>query len=420
MISEISKGIYTAPFSEIFASKDFQFKAEHVIDIRHLVDRSGNDINYLLKAIDDAKTVYQQNGVVVIACDRGISRSRVVAIGLLTKLGMSIDDAIEHVLKVTENPDINAELLLLLRSYFLKEVQVDSQVEKDFVVIGSDGFVGAALSEYLSENSFAVDKINKKDLDVQKEPLRLVKRLQSSNAKTAILCAHPSAHHTSNAMAASVQMLKNTLEACRLVKKDLIFISSMVVYQGNAFQQGECNFHAPEKLTPIPRGTYSETKYLGEKICDAYRTNYQIKILTVRPAGLYGPRMRPQWLIPKLISKALQNEGLITHRYTNGLPAFELVHIDDFCEAIKLILTKDIHGGPINIGTHNLDTTADLADMISRLCESKSTTELLDISVPIRNVVTTPGVLDQYGWKPRITLEKGLLSCISAIRQMSS
>ncbi len=86
MITEISKGIYTAPFSEIFTSKDFQFKAEQVIDIRHLVDRSGNDINYLLKAIDDAKTVYQQNGVVVIACDRGISRSRVVAIGLLTKL----------------------------------------------------------------------------------------------------------------------------------------------------------------------------------------------------------------------------------------------------------------------------------------------------------------------------------------------
>ena len=194
----------------------------------------------------------------------------------------------------------------------------------------------------------------------------------------------------------------------------------MVVYQGNAFQQSECNFPAPEKLTPIPRGAYSETKYLCEKLCDAYRTNYQMKVLTVRPAGLFGPRMRPQWLIPKLISKALQNEGLITHRYTNGLPAFELVHINDFCEAIKLILSKDIHGGPINIGTHILVTTADLADMISRLCESKSTTELLDISVPIRNVVTTPGVLDQYGWKPRITLEKGLLSCISAITQMSS
>ena len=121
MITEIGNGIYTAAFSEIFSSKDSQFKDECVIDVRHLVDHSGNDINYLLKAIDDAKTVYLQNGVVVIACDRGVSRSRVIAIGLLTRLGMSIDDAIEHVLNVAQNPDINADLLLFLRDYFLSE-----------------------------------------------------------------------------------------------------------------------------------------------------------------------------------------------------------------------------------------------------------------------------------------------------------
>ena len=122
--------------------------------------------------------------------------------------------------------------------------------------------------------------------------------------------------------------------------------------------------------------------------------------------------MRSEWLIPKLISKALENQDLITHRYTNGLPAFELVHIDDFCNAIKFIINKGIDEGPINIGSHRLVTTADLATTISRLCKSKSATELLDISEPIRNIVTKSGVLDQQGWKPRITLEEGLHSCI--------
>jgi len=416
MITQISKGIFTAAFSEIFTSKDCQFKTEQVIDVRHLVDHSGNDINYLLKAIDDAKTVYQQNGAVVIACDRGVSRSRVVAIGLLTRLGMSIDEAIEHVLNVAQNPDINADLLLSLRTYFLSKKQINSQIANHIVVIGSNGFVGSALSEYLSANSFTVDRINKKDLNIQTEHLRLITRLQSSNAKTVILCAHPSSHHTANAMATSVQMLKNTLEACRLGEKNLIFISSMVVYQGNAFQQDECNFSASEKLTAIPRGAYSEAKNLCENLCDAYRTNYKMKILTVRPAGLYGPRMSPQWLIPKLISKALQKQSLVTHRYTNGLPAFELIHIDDFCEVIQFIIRKGIGEGSINIGSHRLVTTEDLANIISRLCGNKSTTELLDINEPIRNIVTIPGLLDQYGWKSKITLEKGLLSCISSIR----
>lgn len=412
MITEISKGIYTAAFSEVSSSKDVMFKNMQIVDVRHLVDHFGNDINYLLKAIDDAKTIYHQNGAVVIACDKGISRSRVVAIGLLTSLGMSIDNAIEHVLKVTQNPDINTDLLLLLRTYFLTEKQSKNQTTKDIVIIGSKGFVGSALSKYLSENSFAIDKISKKDLDVQTEHLKLVTRLGSSNAKTVILCANPASHHSTKAMASSIQMLKNTLEACRLLKKNLIFISGMPVYQGNAFEQNECNFEVSEKLTPIPKGTYSETKYLCEKLCEIYRINYQMKVLTVRPAGLYGPKMRTEWLIPKLISKALKNQELITHRYTNGLPAFELLHIDDFCSAIKFIISNDLDEGPINIGSHRLVTTVDLATIISRLCKSKSITKLLDINESIRNIVTKSGLLDQVGWEPKITLEKGLKSCI--------
>lgn len=415
MITKISDGIYTASFSEIADSKE-EFKDDQIVDVRHLVDRSGNDINDLLKAIDDAKTIYQQKGRVVITCDMGISRSRVVAIGLLTKLGMPVDDAIKHVLKTSQNSEINTELLLFLRSYFFK-TNANNQTTKDIIVIGSNGFIGSTLSKYLDTNSFAVDKINKKDLDVQIDQLGLVMRLQLSTAKTVILCTHPLSYHTVNAMSSSIQMLKNTLEACRLTNKNFIFISSMNIFQGNAFQQSECDFSVSEKLMPIPRGTYSETKYLCEKLCDVYRTNYQMKILIVRPSGLYGIKMRPQWLIPKLISKALQNQILITHKYTNGLPAFELLHINDFCEAIKLILKKEIYEGSINIGTHSLITTLDLAKMISRLCQSKSTTELLEINEPIKNIVTMPGILDQYGWKSKITLEEGLSSYISTIRR---
>jgi len=413
LITEIKKGIYTAAFSEIFSSKNYQFKLEDVIDVRDLVDHSGNNINYILKAIDDAKTIYHQKGLVVIACDKGISRSRVVAIGLLSQLGMSIDDAIEHVLKVSQNPEINAELLLPLRSYFLKDKHIDHQRINDVIVLGSEGFVGSALSKYLSENSFTVEKISKKDLNVKTEHLKFIIRLQSSSAKTVILAAHPASHHTTNAMAESIQIMKNTLEACRLGEKDLIYISGMPVYQGNAFQQNECDFQISEKVVPIPRGTYSETKHLCENLCDVYRKNYHMKIWTVRPAAVYGPRMRPEWLIPKLISKALQNQRLTTHRYRNGLPSFELVHIDDFCKAIELIIRKDVSEVQINIGSHVLSTTAEIANVISRLLKSKSDIKLLDINQEIRNVVSIQGVLEQYGWKPRINIEEGLLSCIS-------
>ena len=422
MITLIDEGIYTSAFQDIIDCGKYGLSIINVVDVRHIVDRAGNDISYLLESIDKAKAIYREHGNVLIACDMGVSRSRVVAIGLLASLGRNIDEAISLVLTSANNPEINPDLLFLLKNHFsVSNLKSNLHIEigDGVIVLGSKGFVGSSLLRYLENKEIPTIGLSSKDIDIKDEFIKLVNILNSISQKYVVLCAHPPSHHTAKALADSVLILKNTLEACRIANKNLIFISSMVTYLGNAHLADKLIYEADEQKNTSPYGTYSESKYLCEKLIDAYRINYGMSVLVIRPCGLYGQTMRPQWLIPKLIDKALRGETIVTHRYRNGLPSFELLYIYDLCSAISTLLRVNSNPRVVNVGSHALITTYELAGMITKLCNSSSEIKLLDISDNVRNIVTVPGYIDEIGWKAEVTLEDGLLSCINHLSKIT-
>ena len=186
----------------------------------------------------------------------------------------------------------------------------------------------------------------------------------------------------------------------------------MVVYWGNAHSSSDYIYRGDEQAEVFPFGSYSESKYLCERLVAVYRKNYSLDITVVRPCFLYGLEMKPQWLIPKLIHKALNNEEIVTHKYNNGLPLFELLYIDDFCTALSFLVKSKDSPACVNIGSHNHISTLDLASMIIKLTHSTSRKELLHISDNVYNVVSTAGYIDKIGWKPNVELTDGLQLCI--------
>ena len=417
MIKFIDKGIYTAAYQDLIPIDRSEFKIEQIVDVRHLVDKSGNNISYILKCISDAKRVLQSQDKVVIACDMGISRSRVIAIGLLADLGREINDSISHVLSTCGYPEINPDLLFLLKQYYSKEGSYEKEEIEDVVVLGSSGFLGSVLTEFLSTQGLKVGGISRNNIDLKRDPIGLITRLQLSTAKKVILCVHPSSHHTSSSLADALHITRHTLEACRISKKELLYISSMAVYFGNAHLERNHQYIANETDHAVPRGAYSEAKYLCERLIDSYQINYGVKSTIIRPCGLYGPSMRPQWLIPKLIHLALSDQAIFTHRYGNGLPTFELLFINDFCEALLVLLLGGCEQTYINVGCHSLISTSELANLIVRLCNSKSATNLLDISDQVYNIVSSYGTIDKLRWSPKTSIEDGLRLCINSIME---
>lgn len=423
MITQITTEIFTGAFQDVSECHLYGLRSCHVADVRHIVDKAGNDISYIVEAIRSARSVFNEHGKVLITCDMGVSRSRVIAIGLLAELGDNIDDCITLVLSSAKNPEINPDLLLLLRSLYISEKPKSNvrqcSASTGIVVLGSKGFVGAALMRCLTEKQINFIGLSRHEINIKEESVKLVTILDSLEQPTVILCANPPSHHTATALSDAILLLKNTLEACRLTGKRLIYISSMVVYFGNAHSNDSYIYQADEHTPAYPYGTYSESKYLCEQLIGAYRNNYGVETMVVRPCVLYGSDMRPQWLIPKLIRKALNNENIVTHSYQNGLPLFELIHVDDFCEAVIFLIRDIFVNGNlcaplcINIGSHNLISTYDLAGMITELSLSKSSVSTLNILDNTHAIVSTSGYIDNIGWRPITSIESGLTASIN-------
>ena len=191
MITHIANGIYTGAFKDISGCHVQGLSAKNVADVRHIVDKAGNEISYILEAIDTAKDIFYQHGKVLIACDMGISRSRVVAIGLLAELGNSIEDAISVVLTSANNPEINPDLLLLLRNFYKsKDPQADTEnysADTGAVVLGSNGFVGAALLKCLKEERIDSVGLSRSDVNIKTELVKLITALESLKQPTVCL-----------------------------------------------------------------------------------------------------------------------------------------------------------------------------------------------------------------------------------------
>jgi hypothetical protein len=66
----------------------------------------------------------------------------------------------------------------------------------------------------------------------------------------------------------------------------------------------------------------------------------------------------------------------------------------------------------LNVGSHNLITTYELAGKIIRLTKSKSSRKTMNILDATYAVVSIPGFIETIRWKPEISLEAGLLASL--------
>ena len=149
-----------------------------------------------------------------------------------------------------------------------------------------------------------------------------------------------------------------------------------------------------------------------------YRLNHGLKATVVRPSGLYGSGMSPVWLIPKLVEKARAGLPIVTHEYRNGLPAFELLHIRDFCAGLKLLSGQVTFPELVHIGSSKVITTRDLAACIVDVLGSPSNLALEHIADDTHTVCSMPSpIMKSVGWEPTISLRDGLCEMIQAISQ---
>lgn len=105
----------------------------------------------------------------------------------------------------------------------------------------------------------------------------------------------------------------------------------------------------PEKALFSPSNPYSATKAGAEMLCHAYTLSFKIPIIIVRCNNAISKYQHEEKLIPRTITKLLNNQKMTIHG--NGSSKRTFVHAYDIADAIDIILEKGTEGQIYNIGT---------------------------------------------------------------------
>ncbi len=138
----------------------------------------------------------------------------------------------------------------------------------------------------------------------------------------------------------------NLLEFCkeRQVKR-IIYISTKFVYGIPMTKKVD------ERYLAQPGGRffyYALSKLFGEYLCQRYSRNFGIESVIFRVAPVFGPGQPDSFLIPRLIKKVRNNEGITL--YNNGDSIMEYLYLDDCVKIIGDAL-KNNCSGVYNIGS---------------------------------------------------------------------
>jgi GDP-L-fucose synthase len=204
-------------------------------------------------------------------------------------------------------------------------------------------------------------------------------------------------------------------EAHRADVERLVFLGSSCIYPKFAPQPILEDALLTGALEPTNEW-YAIAKIAGIKLCQAYRRQYSRRYISVMPCNLYGPNdnfdLATSHVLPALIRKfheAKQEGKGEVEVWGSGTVLREFLHVDDLADAIVLLLDQYDGEQPINCGAGSDLSIRDLAEKIGRIVgfDGKLVFDTTKPDGTPRKLINS-GRLAALGWKPRISLEKGI------------
>lgn len=158
------------------------------------------------------------------------------------------------------------------------------------------------------------------------------------------------------------------------------------------------------------RACYRLGKKMAESIFFDYLRQYKTEIRIARLYNTYGPHIRLDdgRVIPEFIRRALNNEDIII--FGNAKRSF--CYIDDVVDA--LISLMESRWLDVNIGSLEVFSVLEIADMIVEVTNSKSDITVIDSrDDDFKQEVRTENLAqDLLGWKPKVSFKEGITKTI--------
>ena len=301
---------------------------------------------------------------------------------------------------------------------------------KKILVTGADGFIASHLCEHLiSKNSKVTALLRRNSGGIFKN---LNKIKQSVNikwgdtqdlallieiTKNVDIIYHLAAQsHVGHSLYNPYETITNdvisTLNVVEAARKNNV---KKIIHAGSSEIYGDPKYVPIDIKHPLqPRSPYAAAKAAAENILESYYHTYGLPVVMSRFFNVFGPRQGLDQAIPKFILQALNQKDITI--YGSGNQTRDYTYVDDAVEAYsKLGLTPKIEGTVMNFGSGTEIQIKKLAKLIIEMCDSKSK---LKFTKKLRSGETPRLLCDSSSskkivkWKPKISLEEGLIRTI--------
>jgi dTDP-glucose 4,6-dehydratase len=111
-----------------------------------------------------------------------------------------------------------------------------------------------------------------------------------------------------------------------------------------------------------PRSPYAASKAGADHLVRAYHETYGVPAIVTNCSNNYGPYQYPEKLIPVMILNAVAGRPLPI--YGDGSNVRDWLHVEDHCEALRLVLERAAPGARYNVGADNERTNLEVVDRI--------------------------------------------------------
>ncbi|HAU28931.1 MAG TPA: GDP-fucose synthetase [Rhodospirillaceae bacterium] len=288
-------------------------------------------------------------------------------------------------------------------------------------VAGHRGLVGSAVVRRLERENCTIITAGRDEVDLrrQAETEAFVEKLRPdvvvvAAAKVGGILANTQkpADFISDNLAIELNVINASF---KVGVSKLLFLGSSCIYPKMAPQPIPESALLTGPLEPTNEW-YAIAKIAGIKLCQAFRRQHGCDYISAMPTNLYGPGdnfdLNASHVLPALMVKihnAKQRGDETVTLWGTGTPLREFLHVDDLADALVFMLANYSGEEHLNVGFGSDVSIRDVAGMMAKVIGYEGTF-VFDTSKPdgTPKKLMDSSRLMGMGWKPQISLEKGL------------
>lgn len=230
--------------------------------------------------------------------------------------------------------------------------------------------------------------------------------------------------HDADVMHNSAQINLNALHFGKLAKiKKIFFSSSACIYpERNQMDPNNPNCAESSAYPAAPDSEYGWEKIFGERMYLAYRRNYGMEVRIARFHNIFGPegswnngKEKSPAAICRKVAQA--KDGGTIEMWGDGMQTRSYLYIDECLEGVRRLM-KSTFTGPVNIGSEEMVSINELAEMVMDIAGKKLQIKHVEGPLGVRGRSSDNRLIKkELGWAPSTKLYDGLTKTYAWIEQ---